>query len=43
MIGKTISHYKIIEIWKDADEDLPGLQNGKMRLVRLMGSKLMRV
>ena len=44
MIGKTISHYppkadpppadKILDIWKDADEDLPELVEAKVSLGR---------
>jgi len=35
MIGKTISHYKILDIWKNVDEDLPEPHDARARLARL--------
>ncbi len=36
MIGKTTSHYKILDIWKDADDDLLEKKDAQKRLAKLL-------
>jgi hypothetical protein len=41
--GKAIEQYeKFLEIWKDADEDLPELIDAKERLAKLTRKKLLQ-